>query len=53
MISFKPAVFMNLELHGAYMWLGDFFDSPIVNSGVNIRPVNPYTLFVVYKWLLF
>jgi len=24
-----------------------------VNSGVNLRPLDPYTLFIVYKWLLF
>ncbi|NOX17222.1 MAG: hypothetical protein GXO87_02950 [Chlorobi bacterium] len=53
MISFKPAVFMNIELHAAFMWLGDFYDSPLVNSGVTVRPVNPYTFFVVFKWLLF
>jgi len=53
MISFQPAVFMNIELHSAYLWLGDFYDSLIVNSGVYIRPENPYMLFVVYKWLIF
>ncbi|MGK0639892.1 hypothetical protein [Schleiferia thermophila] len=52
-VQYTPKVFMNLELHGAYLWLGDFYDSPLVNGGVSARPVNPWTLFFVYRWLLF
>ena len=50
---------MSIELHGAYMWLGDFFDSrddshgSSVNGNSATRPVNPYTVFIVYKWLMF
>lgn len=52
--------FMSVELHGAHLWLGDFFDSADdrygfpVNGGVQgERPVNPWTAFIVYKWLMF
>lgn len=53
MISYKPAVYMEVELHGAYLWLGDFYDSKLTNGGVDIRPNNPFTAFVVFKWLMF
>lgn len=52
-ISYQPAVLMNIEIHGAYMGLGNFFDSPILNGGSATRPVNPWTVFLVYKWLMF
>tara|TARA_R110001592_G_scaffold75225_1_gene227882 strand:- start:51279 stop:52844 length:1566 start_codon:yes stop_codon:yes gene_type:complete len=52
-ISWTPKVYMNLELHAAYMWLGDFYDSPTVNGGANARPTNPWTVFLGYKWLMF
>ena len=56
--NFGP--FMSIEMHAANLWLGDFFDSndasrgSAVNGGQQgVRPVNPYTVFLVYKWLLF
>ena len=52
-ISWSPKVYMSLELHGAYMWLGDFYDSSRVNGGQSERPVNPWTVFIGYKWLMF
>lgn len=52
-IAFIPAVFMNIEVHAAYMWLGDFYDSPNVNGKAKSRPQNPYTVFAVFKWLMF
>lgn len=52
-ISWTPKVYMNLELHAAYMWLGDFYDSGRVNGGSAERPVNPWTVFLGYKWLMF
>ena len=53
MIGFKPAVFMDIEIHGAYLLLGDFYDSSQVNGGAVEKPKNPYTVFTVFKWLLF
>jgi hypothetical protein len=56
--SFGP--FMSLELHGANMWLGDFYDSNDDSHGTDIngiynttRPTSPWTVFLVYKWLMF
>ncbi|MFH0735811.1 MAG: hypothetical protein V1773_14920 [bacterium] len=53
MVSYQPAVYMNIELHGAYLMLGDFYKSPAVNANSSTKPSNPYTLFCVFKWLLF
>lgn len=58
-VSYSFGPYMSLEMHGAYLWLGDFFDSKSalngspINGGSDVRPVNPYTVFIVYKWLLF
>ncbi|MEM7549375.1 MAG: hypothetical protein AAF363_06870 [Bacteroidota bacterium] len=52
-ISYQPKVFMNIELHAAYLSLGDFYDSPEVNAGVSERPPNPWTAFLAFKWLMF
>jgi hypothetical protein len=56
--SFGP--FMSLELHGAHMWLGNFYNSNEDTHGTDIngiyntsRPTNPWTVFLVYKWLMF
>ena len=46
-------VLMDLELHAAYLWLGDFYDSPVVNGGVLDRPRNPWTVFATFKWISF
>lgn len=58
-VSYSLGPFMSIEMHGAYLWLGDFFDSQDDSHGSSIngnsitRPVNPYTFFIVYKWLMF
>ncbi len=59
-LIYNIGTYMSLEMHGAYMWLGDFYDSAderygaSVNGGMyGIRPANPWTAFIVYKWLLF
>ncbi len=46
-------VFMDLELHAAYLWLGDFYDSPEINGGQLERPLNPWTVFATFKWISF
>jgi len=40
MIGLQPKAFMNIELHGAYLALGDFYDSS-------------WTAFLAFKWLMF
>ena len=58
-VSYNFGPFMSLELHGAYLMLGDFYDSTQsaygspVNGGLDTRPVNPWTAFLVFKWLIF
>jgi len=58
-IAYNFGPFMSLELHGAYLMLGDFYDSKQssygspVNGNLNKRPINPWTMFVVFKWLMF
>jgi hypothetical protein len=58
-VAYNFGPFMSLELHGAYLMLGDFYDSKQaaygspVNGGLDKRPVNPWTVFMVFKWLLF
>jgi len=47
-------VLMDLELHAAYMWLGDFYDYSEVNGGNELeRPDNPWTVFATFKWISF
>lgn len=52
-LIYNLGVFMSLELHGAYLWLGNFYDSPLVNGGSPERPTNPYTAFLAFRWLMF
>jgi len=52
-IRYRLKVFMDLELHAARLWLGDFYDSPVVNGGVTERPLDPWTVFVTCKWIMF
>jgi hypothetical protein len=52
-IGYRPKVFMDVEIHAAYLWLGKFYDSSKVNSGMEKRPYNPWTVFMDLKWLMF
>lgn len=52
-LCYTPRVFMDLELHAAYMKLGDFFDSPEMYGSANGRPQNPWTVFATLKWIMF
>jgi hypothetical protein len=58
-VAYNFGPYLSLELHGAYMMLGDFYDSKqssygsAVNGGLDSRPVNPWTAFLVLKWLMF
>jgi len=52
-LVYSPKVFMDLELHAAYLWLGDFYDSPVVNGDLSSRPQNPWTVFATLKWIMF
>lgn len=59
-ISYNFGPFMSVGIHGAYVWLGDFYDSNDTRYGSDVngeynddRPINPWTAFVVFKWLMF
>ncbi len=53
-IAYTFGPFMNLELHGAYLSLGDFYESPDVRAEeITEKPVDPWTAFIVFKWLMF
>jgi len=52
-LIYHLGVLMSIELHGAYLWLGDFYDSSLVNGALTERPPNPYTAFLSFRWLMF
>jgi hypothetical protein len=58
-LAYNLGPFMSVELHGAYLALGDFYDSRESSHGSSIngnsltRPANPWTTFIVFKWLMF
>ncbi|MBU2492939.1 MAG: hypothetical protein KJ571_09970 [Bacteroidetes bacterium] len=52
-LLYKLRVFMDLELHAAYLKLGDFYDSQAVNGGIPVRPDDPWVLFASLKWIMF
>jgi hypothetical protein len=58
-IKYNLGVFMSVELHAANLWLGDFYDSnddsysSDINGSFTGRPTDPWTVFIVYKWLIF
>lgn len=59
-LIYNLGTYLSLEWHTAYCWLGDFYDSadPSYGSAINggtygVRPENPWTSFLVLKWLMF
>lgn len=52
-LLYKLKVYMDLELHAAYLSLGDFYDSSEVNGGNTSRPDDPWVLFASLKWIMF
>ncbi len=52
-VVYQLGVFMSLEFHAAYMWLGDYYNSPRVNGNVTQKPANPWTTFMAFRWLMF
>ena len=64
MLAWRIRVFLSLELHAAYLHLGDFYDSPkeqaasittnpTAAAAVSGRPRDPWTTFLAFKWLMF
>lgn len=52
-VRHRLKVFLDVELHAAYLSLGDFFDSPEVNGDADERPDDPWTVFATLKWIMF
>lgn len=59
-VIYNLGPFMSIELHGAVMPLGDFFDSaderygsPVNGGNFGERPTSPWTVFALFKWLMF
>jgi hypothetical protein len=52
-IGYDIGAFLTVEAHAAYLTLGDFYDAPGVNGGLNYRPTNPWVAFACLKWLIF
>lgn len=52
-LLYRPKVFLDLELHAAYLLLGDFYDSSVVNDEQADRPLDPWTVFATLKWIMF
>ena len=44
---------MDFEIHAAYLALGDFYDSSVVNGESSSRPEDPWVLFASFKWIMF
>jgi hypothetical protein len=61
-LRYTLRVFLDLELHAAYMVLGDFYETPATNgwnknidsisTAANV-PKNPWTMFITLKWIMF
>lgn len=52
-LRYTLRVFMDIELHAAYLKLGDFYDSTVVNGNITGRPEDPWLLFASFKWIMF
>lgn len=52
-LRYTPKVFLDLELHAAYLMLGGYYDSAAVNGGRATRPDDPWTTFLTLKWIMF
>lgn len=52
-MRYDLGAFLSVELHAAYMGLGDFYKSSVVNGGKAEKPANPWTVFAGLKWLIF
>jgi len=52
-VVWTPKVFLDVELHAAYLSVGDFYDWDEVNGGLDERPLDPFTVFADIKWIMF
>lgn len=60
-VQYNFGPFMSAEFHTAYLALGDFYKSSLVNatpppvpgSFISPKPHDPWTAFVSFRWLMF
>lgn len=52
-LSYDLGAFLSIEAHGAFMGLGDFYNSKAVNGDLDSKPANPWTSAIGLKWLIF
>ncbi len=60
-VIWKIKTLMEVEVRGARVALGDFYDAPKANGDefvdaddrLNARPVDPWLLYIAFKWLMF
>lgn len=50
---YNLGAYFSIELHAAYMGLGDFYNSKETNGNVENRPDDPWTAFIGCRWLIF
>ena len=58
-LTYDLKVFLTLGLHAAYVGLGDFYDAPSAvyeapgSEPFDVRPDDPWAVFVTLSWLMF
>lgn len=56
-VSWRIMPMIDLDLHAAFLDLGGYFDSPEVvevdEMMQSVRPRDPWTTFLTFKWLMF
>lgn len=52
-LGYDLGAFLTVEAHAAYLALGDYYDSRLVNGDRPSRPTNPWIGFICLKWLIF
>jgi len=51
-LKYNLRVFLTAGLSAAYVFTGDFYDAPAATND-NIRPDNPWVMFLTLTWLMF
>lgn len=51
-VRYSYKVFLDFTLSAAYMFAGDYYDSPYVRAG-SARPRDPWVCFLTANWLMF
>lgn len=60
-LTWQIKTYMELEIRGANVWLGDFYDASYANGDQFVtaenrlgrRPTDPWMVFAAFKWLMF